>query len=56
MRPVVRVRVVRVHVLDGVEDALGVERVVVLLDVVADHHVEEVPPDVVVGSQGLVFV
>ncbi len=33
-----------------------VERVVVLGDVVPDHHVEEVPADVVVRGQGLVLI
>ena len=56
MRPVVGVRVVGVHVLDGVEDALRVERVVVLLDVVPHHHVEKLPADVVGRRQGFVRI
>ena len=56
MRPVVGVRVVCVHVLDGVEDALRVERVVVLLDVVPHHHVEKLPADVVGRRQGFVRI
>ena len=56
VRAVVGVRVVSVHVLDGVEDAIGVEGVVVLPDVVLHHHVEELPADVVGGGQALVVV
>ena len=53
---VVGVRVVGVHELDRVEDALGVEGVVVLVDVVLHHHVEEVPAHCVVRRDGLVPV
>ena len=56
VRPVVGVRVVGVHVLDGVEYALRVQRVVVLLDVVPHHHVEEVPPDVVGRRQSFILI
>ena len=53
---VVWVRVVSVHELDRVEDALGVEGVVVLVDVVLHHDVKEVPADSVVRSYRLVCV
>ena len=53
---VVGVGVVGVHELDRVEDALGVEGVVVLVDVVLHHHVEEVPAHRVVRRYGLVPV
>ena len=56
VRAVVGVGVVGVHVLDGLEDALRVERVVVLVDVVPHHRVEEVPVDVVVRGEALVVV
>ena len=56
VRPVVGVGVVGVHVLDGVEDAFRVERVVVLLDVVPHHHVEKLPTDVVGRRQGFVRI
>ena len=56
VRAVVGIWVVGVHVLDGVEDAVGVEGVVVLPDVVLHHHVEELPADVVRGGQALVVV
>ena len=53
---VVGVGVVGVHELDRVEDALGVEGVVVLVDVVFHHHIEEVPAHRVVRRYGLVPV
>ena len=53
---VVRVGIVGVHVLDGVEDPLGVEGVVVLVDVVAHHRVEKVPRHLVVRGYCLVVV
>ena len=53
---VVGVGVVGVHELDRVEDALGVEGVVVLVDVVLHHHVKEVPAHCVVWRNGLVSV
>ena len=53
---VVGVGVVSVHELDRVEDALGVEGVVVLVDVILHHHVEEVPAHRVVRRYGLVPV
>ena len=56
VRPVVGIRVVGVHVLDGVEDALRVQCVVVLLDVVPHHHVEKLPADVVGRRQGFVRI
>ena len=56
MSLVVGVRVVGVHELDGVEDADGVEGVVVLVDVVLYHYVEEVPANVVVRSNTLVGI
>ena len=56
MRPVVGIRVVGVHVLDGVEDALRVQCVVVLLDVVPHHHVEKLPADVVGRSQSFILI
>ena len=56
MRPVVGVRVVGVHVLDGVEDALRVQCVIVLLDVVPHHHVEKLPTDVVGWSQSFILI
>ena len=53
---VVGVGVVGVHELDRVEDALGVEGVVVLVDVVLHHHVKEVPAHCVVWRDSLVPV
>ena len=53
---VVGVGVVGVHKLYGVEDALGVEGVVVLVDVVLHHRVEEIPANVVVWGDGFVGV
>ena len=53
---VVGVGVVGVHELDRVEDALGVEGVIVLVDVVLHHHVKEVPAHCVVWRNGLVSV
>ena len=56
MTPVVRVWVVGVHVLDGVENTDGVEGVVVLVDVILDHDVEEVPANVVIRCDTLVSI
>ena len=56
MRPVVGIGIVGVHVLDGVEDAVRVERVIVLPDVVLHHHVDDLPADVVGGGQAHVVV
>ena len=56
MSLVVGVWVVGVHELDRVEDADGVERVVVLVDVVLHHRVEEIPANVVVRGDGFVGV
>lgn len=56
MGPVVGVWVVGVHVLYGPEDALRVQGVVVLHDVVSHHSVEEVPSDVVAWCQGFIVV
>ena len=53
---VIGIWIVGVHELDRVEDALGVEGVVVLVDVVLHHHVEEVPAHRVVRRYGLVPV
>ena len=56
MRPVVWIRVVCVHILDGSKNSVRVECVVVLPDVVLDHSVEELPADVVRWGQALVVV
>ena len=56
VRAIVGIWVVRVHVLDCVEDAFRVESVVVLHDVIADHHIEEFPTHVIVGGQSLVLI
>ena len=56
MTPVVRVWVVGVHVLDGVENTDGVEGVVVLVDVILDHDVEEVPANIVIRCDTLVSI
>ena len=56
MRPVVWIRVVCVHILDGSKNSVRVECVVVLPDVVLDHSVEELPADVIGRSQALVVV
>ena len=53
---VVGVRVVGVHELDGVEDPDGVESVVVLVNVVLHHGVEEIPSNVVIRCDGFVGV
>ena len=53
---VVGVRVVGVHELDGVEDPDGVEGVVVLVDVVLHHDVEEGPAHRVIWGYGLVRI
>ena len=53
---IVWIWVVGVHVLDGVEYPLRVKCVVVLVDVIIDHCVEEVPANVVVRGQRLVVV
>ena len=56
MRLVVGVWVVGVHVLDGVEDAFGVQGVVVLHDVVFDHHIKERPIHFIFRSYGFVSI
>ncbi len=56
VRFVVGVRIVGVHVLDGVEDAVRVEGVVVAPHVVLHHHVEEVPAQVEPRGQRLVLI
>ena len=56
VRPIIWVWIVRVHVFDGIENSLWIQRVVVLVDVVVDHRVEEVPADVVIGGQRLVVI
>ena len=53
---VVRVWVIGIHELDGVEDPDGVERVVVLVDVILHHRVEEVPSNVVIRGDRFVVV
>ena len=53
---VVRVWVVGVHELDRVEDTVGVESVIVLIDVILHHRVEEVPSNVVIRSDSFVGV
>ena len=53
---VVWIWIVSVHELDGVEDTNGIEGVVVLVDVVLHHHVEEVPAHRVVWRDSLVPV
>ena len=56
MSLVVWVRIVGVHELDGVEDAEWVQCVIVLVDVVLHHDVEEVPAHRVVRSYTLVGI
>ena len=56
MGPVVGIGIVGVHILDRSKYSVRIESVVVLPDVVLDHRVEKLPPDVVRRGQALVVV
>ena len=56
MSSVVWVRVIGVHVLDRVENANGVEGVVVLVDMIFYHHIKKVPSNVIVRCNTLISV
>ena len=56
VRDVVGVRVVRVHVFDGSENSVRIERVIVLPDVILDHLVKELPTNVVIWGKRLIVV
>ena len=56
MGPVVWVWVVCVHILDSIEYPNGIECVVVLVDMIPHHHIEEIPSYILVRGYALVSI
>ena len=53
---IIWIRIVGVHEFDGVENANGIEGVVVLVDVVFHHYIKEIPVNDVIRSYSFVSI
>ena len=53
---IIWIRIVGVHEFDGVENANGIEGVVVLVDVVFHHNIKEIPVNDVIRSYSFVSI